>query len=266
MSGQVIGYYIAEATAVPQTPTIKESNKNFVRIETILQDGDVPNNNARIYPSEVIQEASQGRYVQERLKTKSWFGEANHPFSEEVFRLQNVDMARASHIITSFNRESENIFSGEVETLSRSSLGETMRGAIEQGSKVGFSMRGFAKIREDTKSKPVKIIEGPMFIVTYDWVMNPSHAIATMRSIKEEEQIALEAKNITNEATCSGITDSELTSFLMENSGRFNEFQGLLQGTDIRLSSDLRTVFFEGETKAAMKLEDYVVDLYRDMI
>ena len=263
MSGQVVCHYIAEQTSSFHDPEIKKRGRNYVTIEAVLQDGDVQNRNRRVYPSEVIQEAADGKHVRERLESKTWYGEANHPFTDDLNRLQAVDMARVSHIITSFKREGENLFVGDVETFSRSPLGETMRGAIEQGSKVGFSMRGFAKIREDTKENSIKVVEGPMHIVTYDWVVGPSHKAAVMRGVKEEE--------IVHGPVDIGITETEVANFLTENSDRYNIFGDLLKGSKVSLSKDLRTVRFEkkddtGGVMGAMRLEDYVIDLYRKLL
>ena len=73
---KIRGYIISE-DAITATPKIlSDKSGSPTVIETILQEGDVQNRNKRIYPTDVIRKALASEYVQERLNTKSWVGEA----------------------------------------------------------------------------------------------------------------------------------------------------------------------------------------------
>lgn len=77
MVEKVKGYLICESSFEPTTPKIiGESDVNRVKINTVLQSGDVKNRNRRIYPTSVIKNGLNAPYIQERLRTKSWHGES----------------------------------------------------------------------------------------------------------------------------------------------------------------------------------------------
>ena len=73
----ISGYIISESNNF-QTPNIIGENKETGRviIQVTLQDADVVNRNKRVYPKSVLENAIKSEYVQERLATKSWYGEA----------------------------------------------------------------------------------------------------------------------------------------------------------------------------------------------
>jgi len=72
--GKTLGYIINEHLT-PVVPRIIEKNDMFVAFNAIIQDADNPNRNKRRYPSKVLMEGLQTPYLQERLKTKSLYGE-----------------------------------------------------------------------------------------------------------------------------------------------------------------------------------------------
>ena len=258
-TSRTIGYYLAENTSGFNDPVVKHHTKNYLRIETVLQDGGVVNRNKRLYPTEVIEEASRAPFVRDRLASKTWFGEANHPFTKDFKRMQTVDVSRLSHIIVSFAKEGDNLFVGEVETASRSPLGDTMRGVIEQGGKIGFSMRGFAHIKEEERGgEKIGIVSSPLVLVTYDWVMDPSHRKATMRGVKEDGSSA--------EDSMVPVMEKELREFLTENSERYGMISDLLvdDETDgVSLSPDGKWLRNKGpDGTSVVRLEDRVRELY----
>jgi hypothetical protein len=73
---KVKGYLITESAVTTEKPTIIESGKDSVKIQASLQDADTPNRNRRSYGEDVLREAVANPYIQERLKTKSFYGEA----------------------------------------------------------------------------------------------------------------------------------------------------------------------------------------------
>lgn len=73
---KIKGYIISEDVMVSSPKVISDKSGEPTVIETILQEGDIQNRNKRIYPTDVIKKALNSEYVQERLKTKSWLGEA----------------------------------------------------------------------------------------------------------------------------------------------------------------------------------------------
>jgi len=73
---KIKGYIISEDVVTSTPKIVSDKSGCPTVIETILQEGDVQNRNKRIYPTDVIRKALTSEYVQERLNTKSWVGEA----------------------------------------------------------------------------------------------------------------------------------------------------------------------------------------------
>src|SRR5690554_6386032 len=101
MNDNVEGYIICEGATEGQVAKIVSSNNMSVKIRTTLQTADVNNTNKRIYGANIINEGLQAEFVQERLRTKTWYGECGHPKTTDVQRLLDIDHTRISHIITS---------------------------------------------------------------------------------------------------------------------------------------------------------------------
>src|SRR5690606_30897795 len=122
------------------------------------------------YSKSILQQGLNSEYIQERLQTNTWYGEAGHPISSDPKRILQIDLARVSHIVRKVWWEG-NLLRGEVETA-RTPLGESMMGLIRQSSRVGFSLRAHGKVvpgENDTQ-----IVEGPIMMLCYDWVIHPS--------------------------------------------------------------------------------------------
>jgi hypothetical protein len=73
---KVKGYIISETSAVSQPTVLSDKSNGATIFETILQDGDKPNRNKRVYPLSVLKKAMESDYIKERLDTKTWYGEA----------------------------------------------------------------------------------------------------------------------------------------------------------------------------------------------
>lgn len=76
MATENCGFLIIESNSEPMKPTILEYNKDDVVIEADLQDAEAGNRNRRVYSFEAIDSAIRSPQVQEKLKRKSFFGEA----------------------------------------------------------------------------------------------------------------------------------------------------------------------------------------------
>lgn len=178
-SDQLVGVMLQELAVVDATPKVLSDNGKIARFETTLQDTK-PNRNKRLYGADVLGEAIQAAAVQERLRTRTMYGEANHPFTDDLKRQMVVDMARVSHLVTGLEApKGDGIVRGVVETAA-TRAGRDMRGLIvENQSQVAFSMRGMGGVRK-VPGKDLVEVTRPLALVTYDWVTFPSHASAYM--------------------------------------------------------------------------------------
>lgn len=73
---KVKGYLMSESSVLSAPTVVSDKSGEPTIIKAILQEGDIENRNKRIYPTDVIKKGLTSEYVQERLKTKSWYGEA----------------------------------------------------------------------------------------------------------------------------------------------------------------------------------------------
>ena len=179
-------------SALPAEISINKKNPNTVRFITVLQEANKPNRNGRIYPKTVLEQALNSAYVRERLETKSWFVECGHPLDASVQRQMTIDQRNIAAIIERVWWEGD-LLKGELETAD-TAVGRDIKGLIEQGCRVAFSLRAQGNVHTNPADGMV-YVDAPLQICTYDLVVNPSHAKAFMERICEETVHALYKRN-----------------------------------------------------------------------
>jgi len=197
MKENIVGYVFHESVMTEaDVRSVKEQKNGTVLIEAVLQEANLPNRNKRIYPKNVIQEALETPYVREKLNTKSWSGEANHPAGNDVNRQMSIDMNNVSHIVkkTYWDPQDSNLLVGLVETAG-TITGQNMAGLIlKNGMECSFSMRGLGDvIKENNGCVRVK---NPLKLICYDLVSFPSHTKAYQRKILMNEATAITVRNL----------------------------------------------------------------------
>jgi len=185
--------FLINESAMSAAPAISRKNANTIEFIAVLQEADRPNRNGRMYPKSVLEQALQAPYVQERLRTKSMFVEAGHPADTSVQRQMTIDQRNIAAIIKEFWWEG-NLLKAKVETAN-TAIGRDMMGLIEQGSRVAFSLRAQGNVHRDERLG-LTIVEAPVQIATYDWVVNPSHDKAFLESICEETKFGFFGKQM----------------------------------------------------------------------
>lgn len=114
--------------------------------------------------------------------------ECAHPLSTDPKRQMYIDQRNISHIVTSYRWDGNHLM-GIVETAN-TAAGSDMAGLIRQGSNASFSMRGVGNVT--VKEGSYTRVKSPLFIVSYDWVVIPSHPNSYMtRIIQESDQSVL---------------------------------------------------------------------------
>ena len=185
----LIGVVLQELTVTAAEPKVVNDTGSVVRFETVLQDTK-PNRNKRLYSADVLGEAIAASRVQELLRTRTMYGEANHPFTTELSRQMVIDQTRISHIVTDIRPPSGGDVRGIIETAA-TRCGRDFRGLIvENKSTVAFSMRGMGGVRKVPGQDLVEVTK-PLALVTYDWVTFPSHSSAYADSAIKHEGTAL---------------------------------------------------------------------------
>jgi hypothetical protein len=180
--------FLIQESAISAEPVIQKSNKDTVEFIAIMQEADKPNRNGRIYYKTVLEQALESPYVKERLRTNSFYCEAGHPTDTSVQRQMTIDQRNIAAIVKEFWWEG-NLLKARVETAN-TSVGRDMKGLIEQGSRVAFSLRAQGNVHHDARLNAT-IVESPIQIATYDWVVNPSHDRAFLETICEDTKCSM---------------------------------------------------------------------------
>lgn len=131
--------------------------------------GDVQNQNGRVYPKSEIQRAVES--VRSRLsKGETVLGELDHP--EEL----QINLDRVSHIITDMHCDGSNGM-GKLKII-ETPMGNIARALLKAGAKLGVSSRGSGNVNESGRVSDFDI-------VTVDIVAQPSAPDAYPKTIYE---------------------------------------------------------------------------------
>ena len=185
--------------------SIQKRNPNTIEFITVLQEANKSNRNGRIYPKAVLEKALNAPNIRERLATKTWFGEAGHPMDTSVQRQMTIDMRNIAFIIKEIWWEGD-LLKGRLETAD-TAVGRDMKGLIEQGCRVAFSLRAQGNVHTNPVTGIVEVEDG-LQILGYDWVQVPSHAKAFMEKICEATALAM-YKTAKNKLSTMVLCESE---------------------------------------------------------
>lgn len=141
------------------TEAIEEANGGkSLYMKGIFIEGDVKNQNGRIYPKDEIHNAVKA--INEKIKNGfSVLGEADHP--DDL----NINLDRVSHVIESMDINGANGI-GKLKILP-TPMGNICKTLLESGVKLGVSSRGSGNVNDGGKVNDFEII-------TVDIVANPS--------------------------------------------------------------------------------------------
>ena len=180
--------FIINESAQYSSAAISQKHDGYIEFTCILQEAERKNRNGRIYHKSVLEQGLNSPYVQERLRTKTWYGEAGHPSDTSVQRQMTIDQRNIAFVIDQIWWEG-NLLKAKCETAD-TAVGHDMMGLIKQGSKVAFSLRAQGNVHRDAVTGDT-IVDSPIQIITFDWVVVPSHDVAYIQSICEETRNAM---------------------------------------------------------------------------
>ena len=145
-------------------------------IEGVFMQAEKENRNKRIYPKQVLAEAT-AKYVSEQVKTGRAVGELDHPQGPQI----NLD--KVSHRITELNWNGNNVV-GKALVLN-TPMGQIVKGLVDGGCKLGVSSRGMGTVEEKEGKTYVK---DDYVLSTVDIVQDPSAPAAFVDGIMEGKQ------------------------------------------------------------------------------
>ena len=200
--------YIQEQTSYEEDyknfgyQVIDKGNRFYVLFDAVLQSFNVLNRNKRMYDLNNILNCIQtDTYIQEMLRHNSWMGCIDHPapmFEDQKLTMQyigNVDPKMTSHYIRSPHPEG-NLLVAHIQTDSSNKHGMNMAIKIVDGKITPcFSARVFGELT-NKGGQPIVMVRK---LITYDWVLFPSHpeAESRMNQPLQEAVDQFNAENIT---------------------------------------------------------------------
>jgi len=174
-------------------------------MQGLFIQGDVKNQNGRIYPKDEIKKAVES--VKTRLqKGETVMGELDHP--EEL----QINLDRVSHIIQDMHCDDSNGL-GKLKIID-TPMGNIARALLTAGAKLGVSSRGSGNVNESGRVSDFDI-------VTVDIVAQPSAPDAYPKSIYESlfnmrggAQMFDTAKALTHDKSAEKHLMNEITKFI----------------------------------------------------
>lgn len=153
----------------------KEDGTKNLYIEGIFLQSAVKNRNGRIYPEHVM-DKEVGRYIKESVDAKTAMGELGHPNGPQI----NLD--RVSHRIVSLKKEGTDYIGKAM--ITNTPMGNTARGIIESGARLGVSSRGMGTVKPNKKG--INEVQDDFRLATAaDIVADPSAPGAWVNGIME---------------------------------------------------------------------------------
>jgi len=150
-----------------------DKGEKNVFIEGVFMQAEQENRNKRIYPKNVLAEAT-AKYVKEQVKSGRAVGELNHPEGPQI----NLD--KVSHRITDLKWEGNDVV-GKALILD-TPMGKIVKGLVEGGVKLGVSSRGMGTVeRRENKT----YVKDDFILNTIDIVQDPSAPSAFVEGIME---------------------------------------------------------------------------------
>ena len=185
-----IGYIINEAAGNMTEVRMVGEQSNRVVAEGVLQTGNQKNRNGRIYrTSDLAREISAPRQ-QELLAHGQMVGEAGHPMTSDLMRQQTIDPKCQCVRYLKFWMEGDNVMGRFKGT--NNDLGEAFDRDLREGCLPAFSYRGLGTIAETPEGS---IVENNKMI-TYDYVIYPSHPTAYTKGIVSESSLLTPKSNV----------------------------------------------------------------------
>lgn len=257
----IIQETISDPTPVQNMKVINENGLFYLEYETTLQTFNTQNRNKRIYPGKHMVPSLNAEHIQELEKKKSWCGEAGHPNSSEVQRLLTIDPDKISHKILS-HTVNESICKGVIQTLCND-VGINKARLILQGLEPAYSLRALAPL--SARPDGVNVVAGKAHVVTYDWVILPSHKEAYRDESSPIKAITKSMNDLGNrlvaESSITLASSVALESFIRDESVSVRTISNLCEVSTncMNISKDLKSVILkENMNTYIVPIEDHI--------
>lgn len=261
-----IAVYVMEQVTEPTRPKnivrCTDNNLFYIKFDAIIQSLDVFNRNRRLYTTKAITESLAAEHIIEMMQENSWCGEAGHPNTTDPKRIVTIDPKLVSHKINKV-WTTGNLLNGTIETLDDvNGFGRKMTNFILQGGEPAFSLRGLCPLMKKPDGSAICAKKG--HIVTYDWVILPSHKEAYRDKSKPIEKMCVSLEQFGNkiEDDLIPVTESSsLVNFLKEESKNIKLVSNLAEIAceNMVITEDMKyAILNNGQDTVYVKIEDKI--------
>lgn len=266
-NNKVIAYMINEAAFTPKAEDVSvvDEKNNRVTIQTILQDCNVRNRNGRFYSDKEMASELKSERTKELLRTENFFGEAGHPLSKDISRQQVIDPRNISHKILKLWMDGNDI-KAHVRG-SASAVGKEFNDHILDGTIPSFSLRALGSIQRTNNGAEVKNVK----IVTWDWVIFPSHKRAYMENIVTESAGFKEENGILvpdHKGQIEPIVTKQVIDYITKESANISSvlesFDKIFTSTEIIANGTKVRLMNEAGEMCIVNLENHIQDKIMD--
>jgi hypothetical protein len=167
---------------------VDEEGEKAYYVEGIFMQGDVLNNNKRVYPTKILGDAVK-EYIDTKIKGKSAWGELGHPDSPKI----NLD--KVAILVTDLSQQNDD-FMGRARVCHEDCpMGKILRGLIKTGGKVGVSSRGLGSANPHKHDGEDCNLVDAFNLRAIDVVADPSAPDAMVEAVYEEKQYILDGSS-----------------------------------------------------------------------
>lgn len=223
---------VTEPVAVKNVEVFDKNSIFYLRFDANLQDFNVKNRNTRIYKGDVMVPSLNSEHIIELERNKSWFGEAGHPVTDDIKRILTIDPKMISHRIVSHDVNTSRC-TGTIETAC-TDYGKQMANLILQHMEPAFSLRALASVTKANDG--TQVIKTKAHVVTYDWVILPSHRVAYRDKTKPIQKVIskiVDDGNVVNECTLTPVHESMIKDLIS------------MESTNVKLISNVCEIALE---------------------
>lgn len=203
-----IGFMLCEQVSEAEEVKIIGEANNRLKIEANMQEAEELNRNSRIYPKKDLLSEINCKRTKELVESGNMFGEAGHPMSKDISRQSTVDPTNIAHKISKIWMDG-NVVKAHTEGT-QNSLGESFNSLIMTGTKPSFSLRALGSVSNTPRGAVVQNIK----LITYDWVIYPSHPKAYMTGLVQE------ATNYAKTFNPNSVNYDKNNKFIMEENDK----------------------------------------------
>ena len=208
MINRQIGYIVNESMVpVSEFEIVEQGHR--VTAKGIVQTGNQTNRNGRLYTTQDLVKEINAPRQQELIRTGNMLGEAGHPITTDLLRQQTIDPKCVCVRYLEFWNEGDDIFSKFKGT--NNDLGNAFDMDLREGILPAFSYRALGTIEETSRGAVVTNLK----MITYDYVIYPSHPTAYTSGLVTESSTMLKESNVSKlvEADKLDGTKSFITEF-----------------------------------------------------